>query len=118
MATSQMNVRIDDALKAQGDAVFAELGLNPSEVVRAVWTYAAQHGDAPAVVTEALQTGADRSAEIEERHRLALVQQGHELVSSFRARMGMQAVERTEELDYRALREEAWEERLAEQGDS
>ena len=56
---TQMNVRIDEELKRSGDAVFMEAGLTPSEVVRSVWEYAAQHGEAPAIVTRALAKGAD-----------------------------------------------------------
>ncbi|MBQ9043690.1 MAG: hypothetical protein IJ111_12860 [Eggerthellaceae bacterium] len=41
MTSIQMNVRIDEELKTQGDAVFAKLGYSPTQVIRAVWGYAA-----------------------------------------------------------------------------
>lgn len=47
MAMSQMNTRIDSALRSRGDAVFARYGLSPSEVVRAIWRYAADTGAVP-----------------------------------------------------------------------
>lgn len=43
MAAVQMNTRIDEALKAEGDAAFAELGYSPSEAVRLVWGFAARN---------------------------------------------------------------------------
>ena len=47
MPTVQMNTRMDEELKRQGDAVFAERGYTPSQVVRAVWEYAAKNRDIP-----------------------------------------------------------------------
>ena len=47
MPMIQMNTRIDGELKRQGDAVFAERGYTPSQVVRAVWEYAARNHDLP-----------------------------------------------------------------------
>jgi len=43
MGAVQMNTRIDGDLKAEGDAVFAELGYSPSEAVRLVWGFAARN---------------------------------------------------------------------------
>ena len=48
MATAvQLNTRIDAALKQSGDAVFSRNGYSSSEVVRAVWRYAAEHQAVP-----------------------------------------------------------------------
>lgn len=53
MATAvQLNTRIDAALKQSGDAVFARNGYSPSEVVRAVWRYAAEHQAVPSFMEE------------------------------------------------------------------
>ena len=43
MTAVQMNTRIDAALKADGDAAFAEFGYSPSEAVRLVWGFAARN---------------------------------------------------------------------------
>ena len=40
MTPVQMNVRIDQELKAAGDAAFGEIGYTPTEVVREVWGFA------------------------------------------------------------------------------
>ena len=116
MTTAQMNVRIDDKLKAEGDAVFSSLGLNPSEVVRAVWSYAAAHKSAPAIVTEALNSGSDNARAIEAIYRETLARNAHSIVSDFRAQAGLPSTESTKELDYRAMREAGWTERLSERG--
>ena len=41
MATVQMNVRIDERLKAAGDSALARAGLTASEAVRDLWRYLA-----------------------------------------------------------------------------
>lgn len=46
-ASTQLNTRIDSDLKREGDAVFRRAGLTPSEVVRGVWSYAAEHQEVP-----------------------------------------------------------------------
>ena len=43
-ASAQLNVRMDPALKAAGDAGLADIGFSPSEAVRALWTLAARRG--------------------------------------------------------------------------
>ena len=43
MAAVQMNTRIDEKLKAEGDAAFAEFGYSPSEAVRLMWGFAARN---------------------------------------------------------------------------
>lgn len=60
MATTvQLNTRIDPEVKRQGDAVFARAGLSSSEVVRAVWSYAAETQTVPDIL--APKTAKERS---------------------------------------------------------
>ncbi|MEY8437056.1 type II toxin-antitoxin system RelB/DinJ family antitoxin [Atopobiaceae bacterium 24-176] len=40
MATAQMNVRIDQDLKARGDGALANLGVSPTQAVRWLWEQA------------------------------------------------------------------------------
>lgn len=47
MATVQMSIRIDEKLKAQGDAVFARYGFTPSQAVQAIWAYVASRQSVP-----------------------------------------------------------------------
>ncbi|SCH80791.1 addiction module antitoxin%2C RelB/DinJ family [uncultured Collinsella sp.] len=37
MAATQMNIRMDAALKESGNAALARLGYTPSQAVRALW---------------------------------------------------------------------------------
>lgn len=43
---AQINVRIERSLKDEGDAVLAEAGISPSQIVRDLWGKIAQRGDA------------------------------------------------------------------------
>lgn len=61
MSMIQMNTRIDGDLKRRGDAVFAECGYTPSQVVRAVWEYAARNRDLPPFMKEE-DAGGQRAA--------------------------------------------------------
>ena len=54
MAATQMNMRIDSALKATGDLAIREGGSTPSEIVRAVWDYAARNRHRPQAVRNLL----------------------------------------------------------------
>ena len=46
-ATVQLNTRIDPALKAGGDAVLSRNGVGPSDAIRALWKYLAEHQALP-----------------------------------------------------------------------
>lgn len=46
-ATVQLNTRIDPMLKAGGDAVLTRNGLGPSDAIRALWAYLAEHQALP-----------------------------------------------------------------------
>jgi len=107
---TQMNVRIDDQIKRMGDEVFANLGLTPSQVVRRVWEFAAAHGEAPDIVLAALGNVHDVNGKREE------LLQASTACARFRERFGLPAPDRLEEIDYRALREEALYDRMSERG--
>lgn len=47
MAATQMNTRIDTALKSSGDAVLERYGFTTSQVVRALWEYMAKNQTVP-----------------------------------------------------------------------
>ena len=49
-STVQLNTRINPEVKRQGDAVFTRAGLSSSEVVRAVWSYAAETQTVPDIL--------------------------------------------------------------------
>lgn len=55
---TQMNTRIDIALKEAGDAVLARLGYSPSAAVRGFWQYVVDHQDDATSVREVIEPGA------------------------------------------------------------
>ena len=49
-ALTQMNVRIDAALKSAGDEALSSIGFSPTQAVRALWERSAQRGEQLEVV--------------------------------------------------------------------
>ena len=103
-ATVQLNTRIDPGLKARGDAVFARAGLTSSEVVRAVWEYAARTQTVPECVLE-------RRDKEREAH-LDAVEEGFGIGRRIAGQMGIHLA--NEPMDYKALRDEMYDEMLDE----
>lgn len=72
---AQVNVRMSAELKKAGDVVLAKAGITPSQAVRALWTYAAQHSDAPQKVASMLtsdnKTAEEEAAKREREERIA-----------------------------------------------
>ena len=50
MAATQMNMRIDSALKSSGDLAIREGGSTPSEVVRMTWEFLARNRHQPETI--------------------------------------------------------------------
>ena len=99
-ATVQLNTRIDPGLKERGDAVFARAGLTSSEVVRAVWEEAARTQQVPECV---LKRNDDA---LEEKRRA--VREGYGLARRMAEEMGIHLS--AEPIDYKALRDEMYDE--------
>ena len=89
----QMNVRIDQADKARGDAALAVMGFTPTQAVRALWSAAA--GDASDLddVNALLKRGAKRHSETQDKQgsKLASLKAGWSLYEDACARMGIDA---------------------------
>ena len=103
-ATVQLNTRIDATLKQQGDAVFAREGLTSSEVVRAVWAYAATTQTVPECVR------ASKDAEREER--LKAIREGFGIARRMAEEMGVRLANTP--IDYKALRDEFFDQEYEE----
>lgn len=101
-ATVQLNTRISPELKRRGDAVFAREGLTSSEVVRAVWEYAATRQEVP----ECVRKG-DASAQ---EQRLRAVRDGAGIARKVAMGLGVKLASAT--VDYEALRDEMYDEML------
>ena len=99
-ATVQLNTRIDPTLKARGDAVFARAGLTSSEVVRAVWEYAARTQTVPECVLE--RRDRDREA------HLAAIRDGAGMLRRMAEEMGIHLSEKP--IDAKALKDEFFDE--------
>ncbi len=65
-APAQINVRIDRVLKESGDLSLAEVGLSPSDAVRALWEAMARRGETRDALLLALGLR-DAPAELEDR---------------------------------------------------
>ena len=113
---TQMNTRIDEDVKRRGDAVFAGMELTPSDVVRAVWEYASEHGDVPAIVAEALRAPRTEASALDRSFKLAIADTSSRLVSRYRRESGARPLDRLEVIDYDSMRSEAWVEKLTERG--
>ena len=121
MATSQMNVRIDGAIKSAGDAVFESIGYTPTRVVRILWEYAARCQANPEEVQELLKT-AERSltpsAEDERMRKAKLAERGPHVFEDFLEQMGVREPHAfaEDELSPAEAREQAFVERALQKG--
>ena len=106
-AAAQINVRIDRSLKEAGDAVLAELGISPTQIVRALWAKLAERREAPQEVLEVLQPNvrtAEEQAEID--RKLAIIERATTRFERFAQDMGLDVN------DYTPLTDEEMEEAL------
>lgn len=118
--TQQMNIRIDSTLKAEGDSVFASLGMSPSEAVRALYEAAVRYRYDVAklrllLTVEGEQKAVDPDVE---NPKLKLAREGREIVEKARKRLGIseEAMREVAKIPDRELLEEALYERLVERG--
>ena len=125
--TTQLNVRMSSALKADGDAVLAASGMSPSRIVRSLWEAIAKNGDSLGRIMDVLEgdvSGAASHAEGAVAADSAVgptvdsAIRGTELFAAGCVRLGL-SESGAREADgrlWRSLREEAIEGRLAERG--
>ena len=80
--TQQMNIRIDPALKAEGDSVFESLGWSPSQAVRALYETAVRHRYDAATLRSFLtgSEGEENSGAAAENPKLKAVEEGRKAV--------------------------------------
>ena len=114
----QMNTRIDDQVKSAGDAAFAEAGYTPSQVVRAVWSFAERNRNDSSAISELLTKlrGEEVDAAEERKRRLKSLTRSESLVTSLLERNMLELPKACESKDYRTMRDQALEERYIEKG--
>ena len=96
MATTQMNVRINEDIKAAGDAALASIGLTPSGMVQAIWSYAARNRHNKKALRELAQFAKEdpkaeakkQRSEAERKHDL--VMKGPQIYLDMLDRMGIE----------------------------
>lgn len=88
MSAAQMNIRMDSALKASGNAVIAELGYTPSQVVRALWEFATVQGTLPPALTHLLR--GDQTVGAAGSNAPGRASEGTAIVSSFYQKVGIE----------------------------
>ena len=116
MPTTQMNTRIDDDVKAQGDAAFAAAGYTPSQVVQTVWRLAAADATFPQTLF-AMAGAVNQTAEQTLKDALSEeALRGANIVNGFYRKFGIPLPTEKEDLDYKSMRDEARAERWKERG--
>ena len=110
MAMAQLNVRIDEDLKAAGDRVLERFGVSAVQVGRDAWQYMADHQKLPEFSKPARQNA---PASEQDAHDAA--QEGSGMAIRMAVEAGLRA--ELERMTYDELRETAFEEMLAEQAE-
>ncbi|MEE8716648.1 MAG: hypothetical protein SOI26_07955 [Coriobacteriales bacterium] len=89
--TTQMNLRIDATLKREGDDALAAAGYTPTQAVRALWGFAAQHRGQPETVREGLSFGKSSDQvglSHEARAKVSAICRGADIYRSFLSSIG------------------------------
>ena len=120
-ATAQMNIRIDESLKARGDEALARAGLSASQAVRAVWRFAADHAQDPLRIARALSfdeaEAGERDRMEECARRVSAIEAGQRIWDDGFARLGLSAdADAFSAMSVDDLREIALLDRLEERG--
>ena len=115
MASGQINVRVAESLRVQGNLALEEAGWSPSRAVRAVWQFAAQHKGNPTELRLALER-LEGSPQHSPSEKLLLLEEGRSMVDKGMAELGLSISPELANLPYDKLREMAYSEMLEEMG--
>lgn len=92
-STMQFNVRIDPNIKAEGDRVFAAIGLTPTTAVRTLYELAVRNKNNPKVVMDSLGIDAAESAENDRISTMQhLVDKGRQIIPNFLKEYGIEEI--------------------------
>ena len=115
MAMTQMNVRIDEQLRIEGNAALESIGISPAQMVRAVWSYAARNKNNPLKLKYDLNFLEDKTPSDEVQRKLDLLAEGQKIVADFYKEVGITPGE-IDPLPYDELKELAYRERWESRG--
>ncbi|WP_295997743.1 type II toxin-antitoxin system RelB/DinJ family antitoxin [uncultured Adlercreutzia sp.] len=112
---SQMNVRMNEKLRIEGNLALEEVGWSPSQATRALWGFAARNRRNPNKLRE-MQRFLEGASELEgERPQPSeAVLRGPQIIREFREKYGLPDSDPNDAPSYEELREEALYERYRE----
>lgn len=113
MAMTQMNVRIDDALRVEGNLALRQVGRSPSRTVRDVWAFAARCRDNPQKLERALRFLDDDPLSSEQKEKLDAVQAAWAAMADGAKALGITSDD-SASTPYEELKERAYRERFTE----
>lgn len=112
MPTGQMNVRIDDDIRIEGNAAFESVGWSPSQAAREVWAFAARNRRNPRKLREMRRFFEDEPTT---KPKPSKAEEGARLVEEGLAKLGVN-IFKHEPTSLEELKREAFAERWVERG--
>ncbi|MDM8271302.1 type II toxin-antitoxin system RelB/DinJ family antitoxin [Thermophilibacter provencensis] len=109
---TQMNTRIDAALKEAGDAVLARLGYSPSAAVRGLWQYMVDHQEDAASVRKVIEPGAASALSDEAARKASAIAGLRSLYAQTTYELGISGYHSVDLPSWDDLREDWYHERL------
>lgn len=109
---TQINVRIDSQLKAEGDSALAAAGITPTQAVRAVWTIAAKNAGTPKKLHATLFPTEAKTAlltkdEIKQKNA-KIIEEGASICEQAYKKMGLKHPYKTSQFSFKELKEAAY----------
>lgn len=109
---TQMNTRIDTALKEAGDAVLARLGYSPSAAVRGFWQFVVDHQDDAASVRKVIAPDAVTALSDEAARKASAITSLRSLYAQTARELGIPGNDGADIPSWDDLREDWYHERL------
>ena len=94
MATTQINVRIDDAVKLAGDQAMSTVGFTPTQAIRALWEFAQRnrhdHRKLATMFDMLTEKDAPHDVPLGAEEREAIIEEGPRIIERALADMGVE----------------------------
>lgn len=119
MAQTQMNIRIDSSLRTRGNLALEGAGVTPSQAVRLLWSFAADHHDDPQAISDELARlkGGSSGDKVDAKlQKLESLKRAAHIVDDFMEQLGIEGPLVGDETTYADLRDDVLFERLEERG--